>query len=185
MAIRRVHITGGPGGGKTTLPKQIAASLNSPCYELDAITLRPSNRPGKPFSEMANEALRIAESDRWVSDGAFFDWTEPLFRHADLVVWLDLPWRVASYRILSRHIRATIARDNPFPGWRSLWRFWRWSRRYYHDQVDGGLNEWGTPITRRTTASLLEPYERKLKVCRTTGDIAELLTNPQTDSDAD
>jgi len=62
---------------------------------------------------MADEAQRISTSDGWVSDGAYFDWTETLFQNSHLVIWLDPPWRVASYHILSRHIRATMARDNP------------------------------------------------------------------------
>ncbi len=175
MTISKVHITGGPGSGKTTLSRQIAASLNVACYELDALALE-LEAAGRPFQEMANEAQRIVASDCWVGDGAYFDWTEPLFQNTDLVIWPDLPWRVASYRILSLHIRATIARDNPFPGWRRLWRFWRWSRRYYRDQVDRGLNQWGTPLTRQTAASLLEPYTPELRTCRTKRGIEELLT---------
>ena len=176
MTISKVHITGGPGSGKTTLARQIAASLDVACYELDALALE-LEAAGRPFSNMADEVQRIAALDGWVSDGAYFDWTEPLFRNSDLVIWLDLPWRVASYRILSRHIRATVARDNPFPGWRKLWRFWRWSRRYYRDQVDRGLNQWGTPNTRQAASSLLEPYTPKLRTCRTKRDIEELLTD--------
>ena len=176
MTITKVHITGGPGSGKTTLSRQIAAALNVACYELDAMTLQ-LQAAGKPFANMADEAQRIAKSDGWVSDGAYFDWTEPLFRSADLVVWLDPPWRVASYRILSRHIRATISRNNPFPGWKRLWTFWRWSRRYYRDQTDLGLNEFGVPHTRRTASPLLEPFAPKLRTCRTKRDIEELLTD--------
>lgn len=54
--------------------------------------------------------------DTWIARGAYLDWVEPLLLEADLVVWLDVPWRVASYRIIFRHVRATTARKNRFPG---------------------------------------------------------------------
>jgi adenylate kinase family enzyme len=85
MTISKVHITGGPGSGKTTLSRQIAASLNVACYELDALALE-LEATGQPFSNLADEAQRISTSDGWVSDGAYFDWTEPLFQNSDLVI---------------------------------------------------------------------------------------------------
>ncbi len=113
--------------------------------------------------------------DGWVSEGAYFAWAEPLFRSADLVIWLDVPWRTASYRIVSRHIKATIARNNRWPGWRRLYRFWRWSSAYYHDRTDPGLNDYGNPNTRQTVVQLLDPYKEKLAVCRTGRDIKDFL----------
>lgn len=180
MNISRVHITGGPGSGKTTLSWQIAASLNAPRYELDRIVYptqatAPTQATEQTIAEWAAEAQRISMSDRWVSDGSYSAWAEPLFQSADLLVWLDIPWRTASYRIVSRHIKATIARNNRFPGLRRLYRFWSWSRGYYHDRTDPGLNDYGVPNTRKTVELLLDPYKEKLTVCRTGGDINDLL----------
>lgn len=86
-----------------------------------------------------------------------------------------MPWRVASYRIISRHIKATLAGNNRWPGWRRLYSFWRWSGRYYGNQNASGLNEWGVPETKRTAASLLAPYADKLTVCRSNREIEALL----------
>jgi len=35
--MRRIHIIGGPGSGKTTLATQLAAKLNAPTYDLDVV----------------------------------------------------------------------------------------------------------------------------------------------------
>ena len=104
--------------------------------------------------------------DAWVAEGAYLGWAEPLLRQAELVVWMDISWRVASYRIISRHIKATLARNNRFPGWRRLYRFWRWSGRYYSDQNPPGLNSYGVPDTKATADERLVPYKDRLVVCR-------------------
>ncbi len=129
---------------------------------------------GDPLELIYREVTaRVINMDAWIVDGAYLEWTEPLLRQAEIIVWMDVPWRVASYRILSRHIKATIARNNPFPGWRQLYRFWLWSRRYYKDRNPPGIT-WGVPHTRGTAIEHLAPYKNKLVVCHNQKD-AELL----------
>ncbi len=117
----------------------------------------------------------IIEADAWVSEGAYMSWAAPLFDAADLIVWMDVSWRVASYRIVKRHVMAELARNNRFPGWRRLYRFWRWSSAYYANRNPHRLNDYGVPNTRALAAELLRPYEGKLVVCRTNQDIATVL----------
>ncbi len=145
-----------------------------PLYELDGILLR-LEAAGKTVAEMATEARRIASSDYWVSEGAYVGHVEILFQQADVIIWLDIPWWVASYRIISRHIKAEMSRNNRFPGWRRLYYFWRWSGRYYDNKNHPGLNIVGVPNTRQTLVSILEPYEYKLRVCRNAREIETLL----------
>ena len=174
MTIRKIHITGGPGSGKTTLARRIAASLDLPHFELDGLALR-LDAEGRPFAEMAAETQRIARLGGWVSEGAYLGLAGPLLREADLIIWVDIPWRVASYRIVWRHIRAELARNNRFPGWRRLYRFWRWSGRYYGNQNSGGLDGYGVPTTRDTVRQILEPHRDKLVVCKSNGEITTML----------
>ena len=170
MPPKRIHISGGPAAGKSTLSKQIADRLQLPRFELDELFLKLRSN-----DLMAVEAARIAQQPAWVSGGVFLDWAKPLFDEADLVVWLDVPWRVASFRILARHMKLTIARNNPFPGWKRLSRFWRWSRRYYRDAAIEPLNQYGAPNDRQTTVLFMETYKSKLVLCRTNSDIDDLL----------
>lgn len=174
MNIHKIHITGGPASGKTSLAKRIAGPLALPLYELDEMALQ-LEAAGKSFIDIAGEAQCIAELDHWVSEGAYMGWAEPLFQQADIVIWLDISWRIASYRILSRHIRATIARNNRFPEWQRLLSFWSWSRRYYQNTARPGLNDWGVPRTKQTAISLLQPYKSKLVTCLENEEIEALV----------
>lgn len=104
----------------------------------------------------------MAGAPAWVSEGTYADWAEPFYQHADVVVWVEVRWRVAAYRIVARHVKAEFTRRNRFPRWRRLYRFWCWCYRYYHNQNPAGLNIWGTPNTYRAGLQVLEPYRSKV-----------------------
>jgi hypothetical protein len=128
---------------------------------------------------LENRAGIAADHDAWVSEGAYFDWALPLLERAEIVVWLDLPWSVACYRILVRYLKAELARENQYHGLGRLREFWTWSYRYYHDTNPHSLNPWGVPRTRSRAVEELSRYERKLVVCRSKREVdlqvAELL----------
>ena len=181
MKFAKIFITGGPASGKTTLSRRLAALLDVPAYELDGLLLG-GEAGAVPFEVASNRVVsRITDVDTWVVEGAYLGWVAPLLRQADLVVWMDVPWRVASYRIVSRHVKATAARNNRFPGWRNLYRFWRWSGRHYKDQNPPGLNSWGVPDTRATAVEYLAPYEEKIVACRTKKGVEQLLARISAD----
>jgi hypothetical protein len=72
-----------------------------------------------------------ARGSQWVIEGIFVWGTALSLERADLIVWLDLPWRVARRRIVTRHLRLTPAGANPHRGLRLLRQFLRSQRRYY------------------------------------------------------
>ena len=171
--VKRVHVTGGPGSGKTTLARGVARVLDAPLYELDAILLEAGDNIAQVT--LGQRPPHLAAQEAWVSDGVYFGWAAPFLESAHLIVCLDTPWRVAGYRILMRHIRAELSRNNPFPGWGRLSRFLRWSYRYYHEGNPDSLDALGVPETRSVRMRALEQYRDKLVTCYTTSDTARLL----------
>jgi adenylate kinase family enzyme len=170
----RVHLTGGPGGGKTTAGRRVADALGAPFIDLDGLALEFERQFGDfttAFEALAREVPVIAAGETWVSEGAYLGWAEPLLQAADTVVWLDTPAAVCLYRVAARHVKAEIARDNRFPGWRRFARFWYWCLRYYVNRNPASLNQYGTPETRAYTAQCLQEYAAKLVVCRSKADI--------------
>jgi hypothetical protein len=126
------------------------------------------------MAELARAAEDFASGPSWVSEASSLSWASPLLVAADILVWLDTPGRVALRRVFMRHVRAELRRDNRFPGWRRMYRFWRWSRRFYADANPDGLNPYGTPMTRSTLAAMLEAYADNLVVCRNGTDLRRL-----------
>jgi hypothetical protein len=146
---QRIYIIGGGGSGKTTLGRQVARTLGLDLTELDG---------------SSGAGIR-ARGSRWVIEGIFVWGTAVWLERADLIVWLDLSWRVACRRILTRHLRLTAAGANPHRGWRLLWQFLRSQRRYYTAlaREPAGPTDWDA-ITRAATARLVRGHEAKVVV---------------------
>jgi len=161
-------VTGGPGSGKSTVARLLAAAFGTPVFHLDEMALDlESELPAREaFMELPKRLPWIAAQESWITEGSYMGWATPLFDAAELLIWLKVPGRVALYRILLRRLKADLARDNRFPGWRRLARFWRWSARYYLDRNPHTLGFYGVPETAEHAAELLRPYEHKLVACR-------------------
>lgn len=110
------------GNGKTTVGRALAARLDVPYYELDAL------HHGPDWAEPTLEEFRarvepIVESDAWVIDGAYRGKLGTLvLEAADLVVWLDLPLRVWLTRLVRRTGRRVIRREELWAGNRETLR---------------------------------------------------------------
>ena len=179
--MRRIHIVGGPGSGKTTQARRLALAVGAAHIDLDDQAIRiiadlPEPLDFELLRRLREEELEaIAAGPAWVTEGAFLGVTQAFLQRADLIVWMQVPWRVASYRIVTRHIKATVRRNNRFPGWGNLYRFWRWCGRYYANKNAWGYNDYDTPATEAFLAEELRKYSQKLFVCRGERDIALLL----------
>lgn len=93
--MRRVHVVGTSGSGKTTVAAAIAGRLGVPHVELDALHWLPGwqERPREEFRARLSEVTAL---DGWVVDGNYrVRAGDLLWGRADTVVWLDLPrWTV-------------------------------------------------------------------------------------------
>lgn len=105
-AADRIHIIGGPGAGKSTLAQRLGQALDLPVYPLDTFAYEGQDFVGRRVENSASDANSIAASPRWVTEGIFVGWTDPLLRRADVIVWLDCAgWRQAARRIIARFFR--------------------------------------------------------------------------------
>ena len=128
----------------------------------------------------ARLAAAIAQQSGWVTQGVYLWWCEPLARHADRIVWLDVPWRVAASRIIRRHRLATRTRSRRQPGLAQRVRL-AWATRHYYL---GGTRDAGVTaddndddaITRAATREWLEPYRDKLLRCAAVRDLDEIVS---------
>ena len=172
IATRRIHVIGGPGSGKTTVARRLALAADVPCVDLDVIGYDNGAGAKRPLIDKLTEIDRLAAQPSWVTEGVFLWWTDPLLRNAGAILWLDPPWRVAAWRIVLRHAKASIAGTNRHRGLRRLVSFVIASRAYYHGlpAVPQSPDDDGA-VTRAATQQVLVPFRSKVVRCRQNRDI--------------
>ncbi|NYG56880.1 AAA family ATPase [Nocardioides perillae] len=125
---RRVSVVGSSGSGKTTVARRLAAELDVPHVELDALHWGPGWSAASP----AELSARIAEAtagEAWVVDGNYWGKVGPqVWERADTVVWVSPPrWRT-TWQSVTRTLRRVVTRQELWNGNRERWSglaFWR------------------------------------------------------------
>jgi len=99
-------VAGCSGAGKSTVAAELADRLGIPYHELDALRHGPGwvTRPG-----FAADVAAIAATECWITEWQGASVRPLLLARADLVVWLDLRWRVFS-QLLGRTVRRRVQR---------------------------------------------------------------------------
>lgn len=147
-AVDRVHIIGGMGAGKTFLARRLGAVLSAPVHEMD----------------LGRDHDAVLAQPRWIAEGIFLWSIEEILDAADVVVWLDLPYRTCVRRIVIRHAVASARRTNRHKGLRKLWKF-AWSSRGYWrtaaPRPPTGPTDWAA-LSRAQTVLTIEPYRSKV-----------------------
>ena len=120
----RISVVGGSCSGKTTLSRKLSARLGVPHIELDALHHGPNwdEAPAELLQQRVRAALAEAP-DGWVVDGNYHGKIGRLvLDEADLVVFLDPPFRTALRRAVWRTFWRSLMRRELWNGNRETFR---------------------------------------------------------------
>jgi len=166
MAMR-VYVVGGPGSGKTTLADALGNSLRVPVVHLDdhwsEVFEHQTTGPARATTVQFRDVL-VADClarDGWIIEGAEPPFLAAFAQASDLILWCDVPFRVAAFRITRRHIVADLRRTNAYGGYRRLYRFLRSVRRRYGESPPTPGDEW-TGWTRALVAEGVARHPAKV-----------------------
>lgn len=99
---RRVIVVGNTGAGKSSLARALAARLDVPFIELDALFWEPGWVEADP-DVFRQRVLEATAGDEWVVAGNYTQRTQDLtWPRAETIVWLDLPLHVLLPRLVKR-----------------------------------------------------------------------------------
>jgi adenylate kinase family enzyme len=116
-APQRVSVVGSTGTGKTTFARELAAILDVPFTELDAIVWQPGWKMLAANEFLARASERVAEA-RWVIDGNYggAGVRQLVWSRADTIIWLDYSLLLIWRRLWRRTITRIRDRRELWPG---------------------------------------------------------------------
>ena len=77
-SIKRVHIMGAAGSGKTTLAQRASARLACPWVELDAVAYEGGYARKRTLAERLASLQAIIAQSAWVTEGSYLWWVDDL-----------------------------------------------------------------------------------------------------------
>ena len=113
--MKKVAVFGKPGGGKSTLSKNLSAATGIPLYPLDRIEYLDG---GEKVSEdiYLQKYNEILKSEAWIIDGLG---TITTFRQrlseADTLIYIDLPLRIHYWWVTKRLFKSPFFKPEGWP----------------------------------------------------------------------
>lgn len=124
--MQRISIIGTSGSGKTTLAGRLAAALEVPHLELDAIYHQAGWTP-LPDDDFRDQVREFCAAERWVVCGKYALVRPIVFARADTIVCIDHDRVRQTIRVAGRTLRRAVRREELWNGNResltNLWPF--------------------------------------------------------------
>ena len=111
MTVKKIHIIGGSGSGKTYISQRISEDLNIEHYDLDELYWDNSNETYERKCDInkRNENLeRILSKESWIIEGVYHSWLQDSFIKADIVFILKPNVFKRDYRIIKRFVKRKV-----------------------------------------------------------------------------
>ena len=187
--IRRIHTIGASGTGKTTLACALTRKFDLPIYHLDELRKERSNEAGDLLELLSADVYSVATSNAWITEGVYLRWTDELLHRADLIIWLDIPWYLATWQQLVRFVWFGLTQPSSRPVLQKvalifhfLFRYLLGERKYYLDNTlfsrEGVIQDTNAK-NRASTIQCLAPYTSKLVRLRRSSEVDNFLASLQ------
>lgn len=161
--MRKIHIIGSVGSGKTTLARTLSSKLDIPYYELDNVVWQRAEMGDIRRSEQERDGYlhQIIQSDSWIIEGVHHKWVLRSFQEADLVIFLDTSFAKRQARIIKRFFlqKLGVEKANYRPTFTIFKKMFTWNAHFEH-------------VSKPEILHLLQPFTNKLIVLKDNSEAA-------------
>jgi adenylate kinase family enzyme len=112
---KRIVVIGTTSSGKSTLAQELSKRLGIPYVELDALFWEPNWQEASPLDFWLRVEAAIEPED-WVVAGNYSRVRDLIWERAELIIWLDYPFHIVFWRLLTRTIRRAITQEELWNG---------------------------------------------------------------------
>lgn len=167
MKFKKIHIVGIYGSGKSTLAKALSEKLKIKSYDLDEIKYKRKYDLIRPVEERLKIVKDISNKKSWITEGAWLDYALPLYKKADLAIFLEIPKNTLQKRIFFRYIKRRFHKQKYLNNTlKTTLKIMDKVKKYYHDPT--------TFITHSKHKEYLDKYAKKVFVIKKKSDLPKL-----------
>jgi adenylate kinase family enzyme len=166
---RRIVVVGATSSGKSTLAEQLAKKLELDFVELDALFWEPNWKEAdvEVFRKRVETVTSLQrgkseDSSGWVVAGNYRKVRDLIWPKAQAVIWLDYPFHIVFWRMLTRTIRRAVTREELWNGNRE--NFWGHLKFWSDDSLFNWLFKTYWRRKRETPDLLNLPEHRHLEL---------------------
>lgn len=149
--MNKIAVFGKPGGGKSTLSKNLSAVTGIKLYPLDLIEYR-KNGERIPREEFSAKHTALLANDNWIIDG--LGTLESFWLRidaADTLIYIDLPYYVHYWWVTKRLLLSIFTKPVGWPegcsvlkGTLAGWKYLRLSPRFWTPDLFDEIQRRGT-----------------------------------------
>jgi adenylate kinase family enzyme len=104
MNYNRIYIIGNSASGKTSLAKKLSKILEIKSYDLDDFYWERKFTKKRAPAKVEKLVRKVTHQKRWIIEGVYSSCITCSLDMADLIIWLDYPFRVIAWRLIRRQI---------------------------------------------------------------------------------
>jgi len=166
LPYKRIVIIGTTSSGKSTLAKVLSDKFNYDFIELDALHWEPNWKEAE-LSVFRERVEKAVSAEAWVVAGNYSKARDLVWSKAEAVIWLDYPFPIVFWRLLTRTIRRGWMQEELWNGNRE--KFWWHLKLWSEESLFHWLFKTYWRRKRETPKLLSQPENRHLKLIQFKG----------------
>lgn len=141
-SMKKIAVFGKPGGGKSTLSKQLGKVIGVPLYPLDLIEYQ-ANGEKISSARYAQIHAELLGKESWIIEG--LGSLESFWQRvnaADTLIYIDLPYRVSYWWVVKRCLLSVFVKPEGWPQGSSIirgtiagWKYLGLSKKFWTEAL--------------------------------------------------